>query len=119
MLNTLTITLLERTREIGIMKAIGITNKDIKRLFLAESVLLGIMGGLVGVGSGLAVDELANELLNFFSHRYGGNPLELFRYPSWFLTTMIIYPAILGALTGLYPAIRASRLNPLRALRYE
>jgi putative ABC transport system permease protein len=119
MFNTLTITLLERTREIGIMKAIGVTNKDVKRLFLAESIILGALGGILGVLSGLGIDSVVNKILDLLANRFGGASLQIFRYPPWFLLGMILFPALLGLATGLYPSIRASRLNPLQALRYE
>lgn len=119
MFNTLTISLMERTREIGIMKSIGVTNSSVKKLFLAESAILGLCGGLAGVLIGLALDQLLELFINQVAIRYGGVVLELFQYPQFFLLSMVLYPIILSVLTGLYPAMRASRLNPLRALRYE
>lgn len=119
MFNTLTISLMERTREIGIMKAIGVTNGSVKKLFLAESAILGLFGGLSGVIIGLLLDQALELIINQIAIRYGGSVLQLFQYPRFFLLSMVLYPIILAVLTGLYPAMRASRLNPLRALRYE
>lgn len=119
MFNTLTIALLERTREIGIMKAIGITDETVKRLFLAESAILGLGGGLAGIGIGLSVDNLLGLVLDRIAVTYGGSPVVLFKYPPGFLLAMLLFPVALATFTGLYPAIRASHLNPLRALKYE
>ncbi len=119
MFNTLTIALLERTREIGIMKAIGITDETVKRLFLAESAILGLGGGLTGIGIGLSIDNLLGLILDRIAVTYGGTPVILFKYPPGFLLAMLLFPIALATFTGLYPAIRASHLNPLRALKYE
>lgn len=119
MLNTLTIALLERTREIGIMKAIGIVDRDIMRLFLSDAIIIGLMGGMLGIGIGLSADWLLNSIFNRFANHYSGTALDLFNYPDFFLLGMVIFPVFLGIITGLYPAIRASKLNPLQALRYE
>lgn len=119
MFNTLTISLMERTREIGIMKAIGVTDTSIKKLFLTEAGLIGFLGGLAGIGLGVGIDHIVNIGVNQVAIRYGGLQLNLFQYPDGFLLTMVLYPIVLAIITGFYPAIRASRLNPLKALRYE
>lgn len=119
MFNTLTISLLERTREIGIMKAIGVTDRAIRKLFLTEAGLLGFLGGLAGIGIGLLFDNVLGLILNQTALRFGGIQVNLFQYPNGFLILMVLFPMILAIFTGLYPAIRASRLNPLKALRYE
>lgn len=119
MFNTLTISLLERTREIGIMKAVGVTDRVIKRLFLCEAALLGLGGGVAGILVGVTLGSIIGAALNELAIRLGGDRLTLFVYPTGFLASMILYPVILAVLTGLYPSQRASRLNPLQALRYE
>ena len=119
MFNTLTIALLERTREIGIMKAIGVTDGAIKKLFLAEAGMLGFLGGVFGILLGLLVDNSIELLLRELAKRFGGTQLNLFQYPDFFLITMLLYPIVLAIATGFYPAVRASKLNPLKALRYE
>ncbi len=119
MFNTLTISLLERTREIGIMKAIGVTDQTVKRLFLTEAAMLGFLGGLSGIGIGLLADVSLGGVLNQFATRFGGGKLDLFQYPTGFLLLMVLFPIALAVVTGFYPALRAARLNPLRALRYE
>lgn len=119
MFNTLTIALIERTREIGIMKAIGVTNRTVRALFLAEAGLIGFCGGLFGIAIGLAVDQTVEFIINELARNYRAEALNLFQYPAGFLVGIILFPVVLSMLTGLYPAIRAARLNPLRALRYE
>lgn len=119
MFNTLTISLLERTREIGIMKAIGVSDKAVRRLFLTEAGLIGFGGGVAGVSIGLLIDAGVSTIVNQFAIRYGGLEINLFQYPLWFLPSIVLFPILLALATGLYPAIRAANLNPLRALRYE
>lgn len=117
--NTLTVSLLERTREVGIMKALGSTRKDIYRLFLTESWLIAVTGGLLGVSTGWASGALANLGLNYLARRFGGEPVNVFYTPWLFIGGMIALALLIGFLTGVYPAKRASSLNPLDALRYE
>lgn len=119
MFNTLTIALLERTREIGIMKAIGVTDQAVQQIFLAEASMIGFLGGLFGVGVGLFVDKALSITLSQLAKHFNGTQTDPFQYPNFFLLSMMMYPIILAILTGLYPAIRAARLNPLKALRYE
>lgn len=119
MFNTLTISLLERTREIGIMKAIGVTDGAVKKLFLAEAGIIGFLGGIAGIGIGLLIDLIVSAIINKVSLQLGGIYLEIFQYPTGFLISMVMYPIVLSVLTGFYPAIRAAKISPLKALRYE
>jgi putative ABC transport system permease protein len=119
MFNTLTIALLERTREIGIMKAIGVTDQAVQQIFLAEASMIGFLGGAFGVGVGLFVDQALSITLSQLAKHFNGTQTDPFQYPNFFLITMMMYPIVLALLTGLYPAIRAAKLNPLKALRYE
>lgn len=119
MFNTLTIALIQRTREIGIMKAVGVNNLTVKKLFLAEASIIGLFGGLVGVGLGVTLNAGVELIFNQVAGYYEGNSVDLFQYPDGFLVGMVIFPVILAILTGFYPAIRAAKINPLNALRYE
>lgn len=119
LINTMTITLLERTNEIGIMRATGASSRDIKRLFLAESFLTGFLGGLLGIILGVTVAEGFNLLLNVFARTLGGQPVSLFVYPVQFLVFILVLSTFVGLIGGLWPARRASGLNPLEALRYK
>ncbi|MBU0708048.1 ABC transporter permease [Patescibacteria group bacterium] len=117
--NTLTVSLLERTREVGIMKALGSTRKDIYRLFLAESWVISITGGVLGILVGWGGGFLSNIGLNYLANRFGGEPVDIFYTPWLFVIFMITISLAIGFITGAYPANRASKLNPLDALRYE
>lgn len=119
MFNTMTVTLLERTKEIGIMRTIGASPNDVKYLFVSESVVVGFMGGLTGVAMGVALGLAVNLFLNLVAGQFGGKSVALFSFPLWFLAFIIIFSAVVGYLTGIFPARRASSLNPLDAIRYE
>ena len=119
MFNTMTVTLLERTKEIGIMRTIGGSPAIIKTLFLTESVIMGFLGGIVGMGIGVGGGLTVNFLLNSVALKMGGTAISLFRFPIPFLTFIAIFSAVMGFLTGLFPSQRASKLNPLDAIRYS
>lgn len=119
MFNTMTIALLERINEIGIMRSIGASTKDIRRLFLVESLVMGFLGGLGGVAVGYLGGEIANFGLNMLAKNFGGQTLNLFYRPLWFVGIIIGFSTFIGFLTGIYPSRRASKLNPLEALRYK
>jgi len=119
MFNTMTISLLQRTREIGIMKAIGAKNKDVKKLFLMEAFLIGTLGGAAGLAIGFALQGIFNLLLGLLAKTLGGVAMNIFYTPTWFILLIIGFSSIVGLMTGVWPAIRASKLNPLDALRYK
>jgi len=119
MFNTMTVSLLERINEIGIMRAIGITTRDIRKMFLLESIIMGFLGGVGGVLIGYVGAELANFGINILAQKFGGQALDLFFQPYWFVVFIIVFSTIVGFITGIYPSIKASRLNPLNALRYK
>jgi ABC-type antimicrobial peptide transport system permease subunit len=119
MFNTMTIALLERTEEIGIMKAIGASNWSISWMFLMEATIMGFLGGLGGLILGLVGGKIFNLLVNLIAERMGGQAVSLFFSPLWFIGVIIAFAAIVGFLTGLVPALRASKINPLDALRYK
>ncbi len=119
MFNTMTVTLLERTKEIGIMRTIGASPNDVKYLFVSESVVVGFMGGLTGVLMGVTLGMTINLFLNLVAGQFGGQSVTLFAFPLGFLAFIIVFSAIVGYLTGIFPARRASSLNPLDAIRYE
>lgn len=117
--NTMTIALLERTHEIGIMKAIGATDKDIKRTFVTEVALIGLTGGILGVLSGILGGFAINWLVNSLATAVGGEPNTIFYTPVSFMFIAVISSFLISTLAGLYPAKRAAKLNPIEALRYE
>lgn len=119
MFNTMTITLLERTKEIGIMRAIGVSDIDIAKLFLMEAVIMGSLGGASGVVIGVVCGEAFNFFINILAKNFGGQALNVFQVPIWFVLFVLGFSILTGFLTGLYPAKRAANLNPLEALRYK
>jgi putative ABC transport system permease protein len=119
MFNTMTVTLLERTKEIGIMRTIGGSPLNIKLMFLTESILMGFLGGMVGILIGVGGGLTINVLLNFLATRMGGQSISLFSFPIVFLLFIAGFSAVMGFLTGLFPSNRAAKLNPLDAIRYS
>ncbi len=116
MFNTLTVSLLERTREVGVMKTLGTVDTDIFRLFMAESVLIGVTGGVVGVVVGVVLGNLVNVVSMFWRADKG---LNLFKTPVLFAFGVMLLAIIVGLITGLYPSMRAKKVSALNALRYE
>ncbi len=119
MFNTMTVTLLERTKEIGIMRTIGGSPLSIKMLFLTESVIMGFLGGIMGIGIGVGSGLALNYLLNAVAVRMGGTAISLFKFPLMFLLFVAAFSAVMGFLTGIFPSRRAASLNPLDAIRYS
>ncbi len=117
--NTLTVSLLERTREVGIMKSLGTTSRHIYVLFLSEALLIGVLGGISGLLVGTGLGELVNIIINKLAARLGGQAVDLFAIPPIFLAIIAGVIILVGLLTGLYPARRAAKINALDALRYE
>jgi len=119
MFNTMTIALLERTEEIGIMKSIGASDMGISLMFIMESSIMGFLGGFGGVVIGLLGGEVVNRLINFVASRFGGESVRLFYSPLWFIFAILLFSAFVGFITGFAPARRASKIDPLDALRYK
>jgi ABC-type antimicrobial peptide transport system permease subunit len=117
MFNTMTVALLERTREIGIMRSIGASRMDIMMMFIIESTLMGFFGGITGVILGVSSGTGVNLLVNTAAKYFGGRTISLFYYPLWFLGFILLFSIVIGFATGIGPAKRASSLDPLEALR--
>lgn len=118
MFNTLTISLLERTKEIGLMVALGARHKDIKRLFIIEAVGLSVLGGVFGIiGAGL-ISLTVNTGLNRLAQSRGvTDTFYLFSFPAFLTIAIILSSIALGYLVVYFPARRAARINPIDALR--
>jgi len=119
MFNTMTIALLERTRDIGIMKSLGVRDRDVSKIFLTESSMISTLGGIIGVVLGYLTAKGINIGVNSLAKSVGGEAQKLFSTPLIFAAGIVIFSVFVGFLTGFYPSRRASRLNPLDALRYE
>jgi putative ABC transport system permease protein len=117
--NTLVMAILERRRQIGIMKAIGASDRDVWFLFLAESGAMGILGGILGVTLGWAIGQIINFGTNIYLKSQSLPPEHFWAVPLWLVGFGILFAFIVSAAAGLYPATRAARLDPVQALRYE
>ena len=117
--NTLVMAILERRREIGIMKAIGASDGDVKKLFFAEAGAMGILGGMVGVALGWAIGQVINLGTNVYLKRQSFPPEHFWAVPWWLVGAAILFSFLVSLISGLYPAARAARLDPVQALRYE
>lgn len=115
MFNTMVIGFLERIFEIGIMKSLGATSGDIRNLFLMESLIIGVLGGIGGIALGILAGETLNFGLNILAKQLGGQPIKLFIYPWQFLILIIFVAIIVGLLSGFWPARQAARLSPKEA----
>jgi len=122
--NTMAMAILERTREIGLMKAVGATNRDVLSIFLGEASGIGFIGGLGGVllgwSAGQVINVLALSYLAGQSAQQGGPPPSTAVYtPLWLPAFALIFATLIGLLSGLYPALRAATMVPVTALKYE
>ncbi len=117
--NTLVMAILERRREIGIMKAIGASDSDVKKLFFAEAGAMGILGGVVGVALGWAIGQVINLGTNVYLKSQSFPPEHFWSVPWWLVAFALLFSFLVSLAAGLYPAGRAARLDPVQALRYE
>ena len=117
--NTLVMAILERRREIGIMKALGASDSDVKGLFFAEAGAMGVFGGMLGVALGWIIGHVINFGTNIYLKRQQFPPENIWSVPWWLVAGAIAFAVVVSLLSGLYPASRAARLDPVQALRYE
>ena len=117
--NTMVMAVYERTREIGILKAVGASPGDIRRLFVAEAALIGLLGGIVGTVAGWLLGLGLNAGILAYM-RWQEMPVEgtFFVVTGWLVALALGFATVVGLLAGLYPAARAARLDPLEALRH-
>jgi putative ABC transport system permease protein len=121
-MNTMFMSILERTREIGIMKVIGAGIPDIRRLFLLESGLIGLIGGISGLGIAYGVTAIINVIARAkgAGNMFGGEPIgNLAIIPAWLALFAVGFAIVVGIIAGLLPAYRAARISPLQAIRQE
>ena len=117
--NTLLMAILERRREIGIMKAIGARDRDVKIIFFSEAAVMGLAGGLLGVTLGWLLGRAINLGTNFYLKQLAMPPENLWSSPWWLMTGAVVFAIAVSILSGLFPAARAAKLEPVEALRYE
>jgi putative ABC transport system permease protein len=118
-INTMVMSILERTREIGIMKAVGGGETDIRGIFFVEAGVIGFIGGVLGLVLGWLVTRIANVVANMYVAKEGGPPMDFFYIPPWLILGAMAFSVCVSLLAGLYPAVRASRVNPVEALRHD
>jgi len=119
MFNTLTVSLLERTREVGLMKAMGMKSSEVKDLFMTESMIMGFFGGVLGIVVGFILGKLAGLILSFFAIFKGVGFVDISYVPFSFIVVIVFLSLLVGIVTGIYPAKRATKISALNALRYE
>jgi putative ABC transport system permease protein len=117
--NTLVMAILERRREIGIMKAIGASDGDIRKLFFAEAGAMGLLGGIAGVALGWAIGQVINVGTNIYLKSQSFPAEHFWSVPWWLIAFALAFSFFVSLAAGLYPARRAARLDPVQALRYE
>jgi putative ABC transport system permease protein len=117
--NTLVMAILERRREIGIMKALGASDGDVKRIFFVEAGSMGILGGALGAGLGWTIGRAINFATNIYLRRQDIRPENFWVVPVWLVGVALVFSVIVSLSAGLYPASRAARLDPVQALRHD
>ncbi len=118
-INTLVMAILERRREIGILKALGATDRDVRSLFFAEAGAMGLFGGFIGVALGWLIGSALTWGTTIYLHRQNLPGVKISYVPWWLALGAIGFALVVSLVAGLYPAARAARLNPVEALRYE
>lgn len=119
MFNTLTVSMLERTHEVGMMKAVGMVSKEVKELFIAESMVIGMLGGILGLIMGIVAGRLLSLTLSVISVSKGAGFIDVSYLPLNFIILIVMLSLVVGFVTGMYPASRATKISALDALRYE
>ena len=117
--NTMLMAIMERRREIGVLKSLGASEGDIRILFLFETGLIGTIGSVAGVILGWLVSRLCSAIAQGVMRNQGFDPIELFTLPWWVVGISLAFGLIVAVAAGAYPAIRASRIDPMQALRVE
>jgi putative ABC transport system permease protein len=117
--NTMVMSILERYSEIGVMKAVGASNRDIEKIFFFESSVIGVLGGILGLILGWIVSKIINQVANFLLSRQGVPYIEYFDFPWWLILGSIGFAILVSMISGIYPSVRASRVDPVVALRHD
>ena len=118
-INTMVMSILERYKEIGIMKAVGASNRDVKKIFFFESGVIGFMGGVFGLALGWIVGEIINLVINGIAVGQGVPDMNYFRFPWWLCLGAIVFSIFISLIAGIYPTLRAAKVDPVVALRHD
>jgi len=111
--------ILERRREIGVLKALGAADRDVRHLFFAEAGVMGLVGGIFGVLLGWGIGQAIQLATAVYLKRQGMNSPNIWSVPPWLVFGAIGFAVLVSLASGIYPASRAARLDPVEALRYE
>ena len=111
--------ILERYREIGIMKAVGASDADVQKIFMFEAGTIGFFGGVFGLTLGWAVSSVINAVINVITSRQGVPAVDYFSFPWWLCLGAIAFSVLVSLLAGIYPTMRAARVDPVTALRHD
>ncbi|MBD3333208.1 FtsX-like permease family protein, partial [candidate division GN15 bacterium] len=111
--------ILERRREIGVLKSLGADDSHIRLFFLVESATIGLVGGVVGVVFGWIITRIASEVAQVIMTQRDIPPVDLFALPWWLVLVSLALGLVVSVLAGYYPAVRAARVDPVQALRGE
>ncbi len=118
-INTMIMSILERTREIGIMKAVGGSENQIRLIFFVEAAFIGLIGAIFGLALGWLVSRIANIIINTRLQPLDTQEVDLFYFPMWLIAGAIAFSILVSLAAGLYPAVRAARIDPVKALRHD
>lgn len=118
-INTMVMSILERYKEIGIIKAVGASDGDVKKIFFFESGVIGFMGGVFGLALGWIVSMLINFIINSIAVQQGVPRMNYFSFPLWLCLGAIVFSILVSLTAGIYPTIRAARVDPVVALRHD
>jgi putative ABC transport system permease protein len=117
--NTLVMSILERRREIGVFKALGASDVDVRQLFFAEAGVMGLFGGAVGVALGWAIGQTIQLATTIYLRRQNIPAERIWMVPGWLVIGAIVFSVVVSLAAGMYPASRAAQLDPVEALRYQ
>jgi putative ABC transport system permease protein len=117
--NTLVMAILERRREIGLLKALGAADQDVRQLFFWEAGVMGLLGGIFGIGLGWAIGRALTFGTDLYLRRRNLPAVDISFVPWWLALGAVVFAVGVSLAAGIYPASRAARLNPVEALKYE
>src|SRR5262249_23211706 len=117
--NTLVMAILERRREIGVLKALGASDRDVRQLFFAEASVMGLAGGVGGVLLGWGIGRAIQLGTTVYLRRQGIPAENIWLVPWWLVAGAIAFSLLVSLAAGMYPASRAAKLDPVEALRYQ